>query len=217
MEVKIWSSLKTITCSHAKSLKQVDLHLVYLRRGNFIRLQLHSNPLQVLATPNTDSTTMVVVSIMLSLTPEGDKTLDKLIMSGLGIGLDTTKKSVGLPAKEPSHTASRPDAGVPSTDEIQNVKQETPTVTLPISADIATPTCSTSKAPVATSVTMGEPDRLTATSLIVSSPKLASMTQSKPGPVSLLTTQISLKLVKMKVNPGDRIQVNSFSKYSEHT
>ena len=204
---KIWSELKTIPSSHVEALKQVDLHLVYLGRVNFIKLQLCSNLLQVLATPNSDSTTMVVVGTMLSLTLEEDKTLNKLIMSCLGIGLNRTKTSVGLPSKEPSHTASRPDAITPGTDDIQNVKQETPTVTLPISTGIATPTCSSPKAPVATSATMNESDQLKATSLIVSSLKPATMTQSKPGPASLLTTPISLKLVKMKVNPGDRIQV----------
>ena len=36
---KLWTSLKTLPSSHAKGLKQVNLHLVYLGRDNFIKLQ----------------------------------------------------------------------------------------------------------------------------------------------------------------------------------
>ena len=88
---KIWFSLKTLPPHHVEALKQEDLHPVYLGRGNFIKLQVHGIPVQVLATLNIDSTTMVVVGTMLSLTPEEDKMLDKLILSSLKIGLDRTK------------------------------------------------------------------------------------------------------------------------------
>ena len=111
----IWSSLKTIMPKHPDVLKQIDLHLVYVGRGNFIWPQLHSTPLQVLPTMSSDTTT-VIVSTMLSLYPEEDKTLDKLIMSGLGIGLDREPKSKGLQIKQSSYTANRPDAGASSID-----------------------------------------------------------------------------------------------------
>ena len=112
----IWSSLKTIPPKHSDALKQIDLHLVYLGRGNFIWLQVRSTPLQALPTTSSDTTT-VIVGTMLSLSPEEDKTLDKLIMSGLGIGLDRETKSKGLHIKQPSYTVSRPDAGASSIDD----------------------------------------------------------------------------------------------------
>ena len=35
----IWTSLKVILVMHDEMIKQVDLHLVYLGRGYFVRLQ----------------------------------------------------------------------------------------------------------------------------------------------------------------------------------
>ena len=107
----IWSSLKTIPPKHQDVLKQIDLYLVYVGRDNFIWLKVCSTPLQVLPTTLRDTTT-VIISTMLSLSPEEDKTLDKLIMSRLGIGLDIETKSKELQIKQLSYTASRLGAGI---------------------------------------------------------------------------------------------------------
>ena len=67
---------------------------------------------------------------MLSLLPEEDRTLDKLIMSGLGIGLNKDNKSKGLQIKQPSHTVTIPEAGTSSTDgKGSPIKQLSHTVT----------------------------------------------------------------------------------------
>ena len=231
----IWSSLKTIPPKHPDALKQVDLHLVYLGRGNFIWLQLCNTLLQVLPTPTNTNMTTVIVGTMLSLSPEEDKTLDKLIMSRLGIGLNRDNRSKGLQIKQPSHTVTIPEAGTSSTDgkgspnkqpsltvsridagtsntdgEV-TVKQETTIVTsftLPIPIVIATPQCSPLGTQVATTSTVNEPNKSPITSMKTSAPASkppATTMQSKPD--SLTTTPISLKLVKMNVKPRDRIQV----------
>ena len=73
---------------------------------------------------------------------------------------------------------------------------------------------------VATPESSSKPDPLATTSTGVS----ASTSTAAPGPSPLLITPISVKLVKMKVNLGDRVQVTQemldcipTSKYSEHT
>ena len=137
----MWSSLKTVPSTLSDALKWVDLHLVYLGRGNFIKLQTCSTLLQVLSTMSSD-TTSVIVGTMLPLSPEENKILDKLIMSRLGISLDretkpkglhskqpgkvvTTTDSKGLQCKQPVHTATSSDVVPQETDGILTVKQET--------------------------------------------------------------------------------------------
>ena len=82
----IWTSLKVIPTTHDEMIKQVDLHLVYLGRGNFVRLQNCSTPLQVVEYSKKSET--VVIGTFVPLSPEENKILDTMIMSGLGIGLD---------------------------------------------------------------------------------------------------------------------------------
>ena len=82
----IWTSLKVILATHDEMIKQVDLHLVYLGRGNFVRLQNHSTPLQVVASSKKSET--VVIGTFMPLSLEENNILDTMIMSGLGIGLD---------------------------------------------------------------------------------------------------------------------------------
>ena len=87
----------------------MDLHLVYLGRGNFIKLQTRSTPLQVLSTMSSD-TTSVIVGTMLPLSPEEIKILDKLIMSKLGIALDKETKPKGLHSKQPGKAMTSTDS-----------------------------------------------------------------------------------------------------------
>ena len=82
----IWTSLKVILATHDEMLKQVDLHLVYLGRGNFVRLQNPSTPLQIVESSKKSET--VVIGTIVPLYPEENKILDTMIMSSLGIGLD---------------------------------------------------------------------------------------------------------------------------------
>ena len=82
----IWTSLKVAPATYDKMIKQVDLHLVYLGRGNFVRLQNCSTPLQVVASSEKSETVVIDTFVPLSL--EENKILDTMIMSGLGIGLD---------------------------------------------------------------------------------------------------------------------------------
>ena len=81
----IWTSLKVIPAMHDEMIKQVDLHLVYLGRGNFVRLQNRSTVLQVVASSKKSET--VVIGTFVPLSPEENKILDTMIMSSLGIGL----------------------------------------------------------------------------------------------------------------------------------
>ena len=81
-----WTSLKVIPALHDEMIEQVDLHLVYLGRGNFVRLQNCSTPLQVVASSKKSET--VVIGTFEPLSPEENKILDTMIMSDLGIGLD---------------------------------------------------------------------------------------------------------------------------------
>ena len=84
----LWSSLKNSADSHLHDdmLKKVDLHMVYLGRGNFALLQLCTNPLQVAeSSPNMES---IVIGTFIPLFPDEDKILDSLILSGLGVGIN---------------------------------------------------------------------------------------------------------------------------------
>ena len=74
---KIWLSLKVKPADHSVALKQVDLHLIYLGRGNFIKLQERKIPLQVPDTPNSANVMTVVVGTMLPLSAEENKILNE--------------------------------------------------------------------------------------------------------------------------------------------
>ena len=228
----IWSSLKTVPSTHPDALKQVDLHLVYLGRGNFIKLQTHSTPLQVLSTMSSDSQHHVALS------PEENKILDKLIMSGLGIGLDRETKSKGLHSKQPGkvvtssdskglqcrqpvHSATSSDVVHPETDGILTVKQEmtkfTP-VSTPSETLIESLLVSLKKSQTATTSTATPLPNI---KVPVTEPS-PTTTQIKYNP--LVTTPVSLFLAKRNVKPGDRIKVTQemldcilTSRYSEHT
>ena len=82
----IWTSLKVILATHDEMIKQVDLHLVYLGRGNFVRLQNHSTSLQVVVSSKKSETVVLGTFMLLSL--KENKILVTMIMSSLGIGLD---------------------------------------------------------------------------------------------------------------------------------
>ena len=90
----IWTSLKVILTTHDEMLKQVGLHLVYLGRGNFVRLQNCSTPLQIVE--SSTKSEMVVIGTFVPLSLEENKILDTTIMSGLGIALDRSA-SLGSP------------------------------------------------------------------------------------------------------------------------
>ena len=84
----LWSSLTNSADLHLRDdmLNKVDLHMVYLGRGNFALLQRRTNPLQVAeSSPNIES---IVVGTFIPLSPDEDKILDLLILSGLGIGIN---------------------------------------------------------------------------------------------------------------------------------
>ena len=84
----LWSSLKKSVDSHSHDnmLNKVDLHMVYLGRGNFALLQQCTNPLQVAeSSPNMES---IVVGTFIPLSPDEDKILGSLILSGLGVGIN---------------------------------------------------------------------------------------------------------------------------------
>ena len=230
----IWSILKTVLSIHPDALKWVDLHLVYLGRSNFTKLQKHSTPLQVLSTMSSN-TTSVTVSTILPLSPEENKILDKLIMSRLGISLDretkpksphsnqpgkamTSPDSRGLQCRQPVHMASSSDVVPPETDGILTVKQEMTKLTpvsmpskiliesLPQTSQTATTSTATALPDIKVPITEPSP----------------TTTQIKYNP--LVITPVRLILAKVNIKPRDRIKVTqemldciSTSRYSECT
>ena len=133
----------------------------------------------------------------------------------------------GLHNKQPSCTVSRPDAGASSTDgKGLQIKQLAHMVTssdsdvgasnadgmLTVKQEITMSTLSSTPAAIITPSPPGGPQGTevattsTDTSVSIPAPEPSTITmQIKPD--SLTTTPISLKLVKMNVKPGDRIQV----------
>ena len=86
-----WSSLKDFKNSCNESLSKSDIHFLYLGRGNFAKLIPRLTPLHIV--DETASSQTVVVGILFPLTQHENKTLDALIMSGLGVacGRDDTR------------------------------------------------------------------------------------------------------------------------------
>ena len=106
---QIWTSLNDSTGSHDAILSKVDIHLVYLGQGNFALLQKQESALQIVhRSPDVES---IVIGTFIPLSPDEDRTLNCLIFSGLGIGLDhDTKvkhKDIGKPSTSASTTSKR--------------------------------------------------------------------------------------------------------------
>ena len=80
------ASSKTKNIQKASTPSSKRQHMVYLGRGNFALLQQCTNPLQVAeSSPNMES---IVVGTFIPLSPDEDKILDSLILSGLGVGIN---------------------------------------------------------------------------------------------------------------------------------
>ena len=99
-----WTSLYDSAGLHDAILSKVDIHLVYLGRGNFALLQKRESELQIVhRSPDVES---IVISTFIPLSPDEDKTLDHLILSGLGFGLDHDMKAKHTDIGKPSMSAS---------------------------------------------------------------------------------------------------------------
>ena len=129
----LWSSLKNSADSHLHDdmLNKVDLHMVYLGRGNFALLQRCTNPLQVAeSSPNMES---IVVGTFIPLSQDKDKILDSLILSGLGVGINRERSTIAKTAtstmsapKYTSEPSKSSKDGIPSNDRPTTViKNET--------------------------------------------------------------------------------------------
>ena len=103
----LWSSLKDSTDSHLHDdmIKKTDLLMVYLGRGNFALLQQRIYPLQVVETsPDTKS---IVLGTFVPLSPDEEKILDSIILSGLGIGINH-EQSIAAKTATATSTVSIP-------------------------------------------------------------------------------------------------------------
>ena len=101
---QIWTSLYDSAGSHDAILNKVDIHLVYLGRGNFALLQKQESVLQIVhRSPDVES---IVIGTFISLSPDKDRTLDCLIFSGLGFGLDRDTRAKHKDIGKPSTSAS---------------------------------------------------------------------------------------------------------------
>ena len=101
---QIWTSLQDSEDSHDVIMSNVDIHLVYLGRGNFALLQKRESALQIVhRSPDVDS---IVVGTFIPLSPDEDKTLNHLILSGLGFGLDHDMKATHTDISKSSMSAS---------------------------------------------------------------------------------------------------------------
>ena len=85
-------------------MSKVDIHLVYLGRGNFALLQKRESALQIVH--RSSKVESVVVGTFIPLSPDEDKTLNRLILSGLGVRLNHDAKTTLLYNSEPSIPAS---------------------------------------------------------------------------------------------------------------
>ena len=105
---QIWTNLYDSAGSHDAILNKVDIHLVYLGRGNFALLQKRESVLQIVhRSPDVES---IVIGTFIPLFPDEDRTLDCLIFSGLGFGLDRDT------------SAKHKDVGKPSTSATTTIK-----------------------------------------------------------------------------------------------
>ena len=103
---QIWTSLQDSEDSHDVIMSKVDIHLVYLGRGNFALLQKRESTLQIVhRSPDVDS---IVVGTFIPLSPDEDKTLNSLILSGLGFGLDRDTKATYKDISKSLMSASSP-------------------------------------------------------------------------------------------------------------
>ena len=101
---QIWTSLQDSDAAHDIMMSKVDIHLVYLGQGNFALLQKRESALQIVhRSPEAES---IVVGTFIPLSPDEDKTLNRLILSGLGVGLNHDAKTTLLDNSEPSIPAS---------------------------------------------------------------------------------------------------------------
>ena len=99
-----WTSLYDSAGLHDAILSKVDIHLVYLGQGNFALLQKRESALQIVhRSPDVES---IVIGTFLPLSPDEDKTLDCLILAGLGFGLDHDMWAKHTDIGKPSTSAS---------------------------------------------------------------------------------------------------------------
>ena len=117
---QIWTSLQDSEDSHDVIMSKVDIHLVYLGRGNFALLQKRENALQIAhRSPEIDS---IVIGTFIPLSPDEDKTLNRLILSGLGFGLDRDTKATHKDLiKSSLSTSLPPKATVPETEHEEKI------------------------------------------------------------------------------------------------
>ena len=78
--------------------------MVYLGQGNFALLQKQESALQIVhRSPDVES---IVIGTFIPLSPDEDRTLDCLILSGLGFGLDRDTSAKHKDVGEPSTSAT---------------------------------------------------------------------------------------------------------------
>ena len=89
--------LKDVPNEHEYKISRCDIHLVYLERGLFVQLVTRPEPLEVISTSET-----IDGIIVGQLTASEEKPLDKIIYTGLSVGIARqTMTSAGSVAELP--------------------------------------------------------------------------------------------------------------------
>ena len=222
---RVWNSFKVKPVDHKTVVTQADIHLIYLARGIFAQLKPRLTLLQIVSNPESSITTVVIGTVIgYDLSVEENKTLDKLITSGLGVG------KLGIPCKIPTATVVKQEKPEQKTNE--SLK------TLPAKENMPVPTPQhglLSDFLVNLSATIDDTGNVEFEEAhsrgmrMLIPPDLNEKSASNessvlPKDLKPSTTPISLKLVKLSISPGDVINVTPdilqsipSSKYSDDT
>ena len=246
---KIWTSLKNNPPNHNTALNQVNLHLVYLGWGIFAKLNLRVTLLQVESPPGVTVTTVVVSTMqgsLLDLSPEESKMLDKLIFSGIDVGLDQkhTGQVSSTAVKPASPTVVKqpikqeldlmPIDTCSATNQLKTAPRTDTTVTvqgitaeLPVNISAVIDRTGNIQVEEAHSSKMAEAVPIAEHNSPAHAPDTADANTSQKeqsSSPSLAVRDISLKLVKLAIEPGKRILITQdildsipSSKYSDET
>ena len=86
---QMWMTLKNVPDIHDEILKSCGVYLMYLGRGMFIELTEHATPLQLAHNDDPQVQSLIIGE----LTMGEHKAYDGLLLSGLGVRLDSANKN----------------------------------------------------------------------------------------------------------------------------
>ena len=84
-----WMTLKNVPDTHDEILKLCGIHLMYLGRGMFIELTEYASPLQLAQNDDSQVQSLIVGELTMGV----QKVYDDVLLSGLGVRLDSANKN----------------------------------------------------------------------------------------------------------------------------